>query len=86
MTTIDVPSRTRREDLDLLERAGIAPELLPRPSRARALVLAGALLLAGATVLLAALFSAGAAHGSAAYETGATQCPMTAPPSGPAGS
>lgn len=81
-TTIDTAPRTTREDLDFLEQAGIARDLDPRPSRMRVLLLAAALLLAGGTGAFAAMFSSGAVPGSAAYQAGATQCPMTGSTSG----
>lgn len=64
-------------DTEFARQIGITPDLKPRLSPARKLLLAGALLLAGGTTLSAGLFLTGSATGSGAFQTGMTQCPMT---------
>ncbi len=80
--TTDTVREPKPEDLDFLKKAGISPDLEPRPSRTRLAALVLALLLAGATGLFAATFSSASVTGGAAFEACATQCPGMAAPSG----
>lgn len=72
---------TEIPDREFLRQAGIAPDLTPRLSLGRKLLLALALLLAGSTAVFAGLFQAGSPTAGDSYTDCATQCPMgDAPP------
>ena len=69
----------RTTDTEFSRQVGIVPDLKPRISGARKLLLAFSLLLAGSTTLFAVMFQAGSTTESKDLRTGVTQCPMAKP-------